>query len=73
VTKKFDPLWEIVGEELPLQGAFEDVDALCPVCHVKVHVGAGVGSGARFACGLCGAEIEVDDSSGRPVLTPVAG
>jgi len=68
VAKKFDPLWEIVGEQVPLQGAVEDVDALCPVCHVRVHVGGGVESGSRFACGLCGAGLEVDASSGAPVL-----
>ncbi|MHB9148740.1 MAG: hypothetical protein ACYC33_01445 [Thermoleophilia bacterium] len=68
MAKKFDPLWEIVGEQVPLQGAVEDVDALCPVCHVRVHVGLGVESGSRFACGLCGADLEVDGSSGVPVL-----
>ncbi len=68
MAKKFDPLWEIVGEEVPLQGAVEDVDALCPVCHVRVHIGLGVEPGSRFACGLCGAELEVEESSGVPLL-----
>lgn len=68
MAKKFDPLWEIVGEQVPLQGAVEDVDALCPVCHVRVHIGLGVAPGSRFACGLCGAELEVEESSGGPLL-----
>ena len=68
MAKKFDPLWEIVGEKVPLQGAVEDVDALCPVCHVRVHIGLGVAPGSRFACGLCGAELEVEESAGVPVL-----
>ena len=71
MTKKFDPLWELVGEELPLQGAFDDVDALCPYCHVKLHVGTGVEPGSRFTCGLCGTEVEVDTTSGQATLTRV--
>lgn len=68
VTKKYDPLWEIVGHELPLQGAVEDVDALCPVCHVKLHLGAGIEAGRRFECGLCATVLEVDLSGDAPRL-----
>ncbi|HZK49092.1 MAG TPA: hypothetical protein VFD74_05770, partial [Thermoleophilia bacterium] len=61
-------LWELVGEQFPLQGAVEDVDAVCPVCHVRAHVGPGAETGNAFACGLCGAELTVDASSGTPSL-----
>lgn len=71
MTKKYDPLWEIVGEELPLQGAVEDIDALCPVCHVKLHIGTGVEAGRRFECGLCSARLEVDLSGDAPGLVEV--
>ena len=71
MTKKYDPLWEIVGEELPLQGAVEDIDALCPVCHVKLHIGTGAESGRRFECGLCSAQLEVDVSGGSPRLVEI--
>lgn len=52
--KKYDPLWEIVGEKVALQGAEPDIDAVCPHCHVRVHLGPDVETGGRFACGLCG-------------------
>ncbi|MHB0978574.1 MAG: hypothetical protein ACYC5Q_00580 [Thermoleophilia bacterium] len=71
MTKKYDPLWEIVGEEMPLQGAVEDVDALCPVCHVNVHVGTAVEAGRRFECGLCSAVLEVELSDGAARLVEV--
>lgn len=71
MTKKYDPLWELVGEEMPLQGAVEDVDALCPVCHVNVHVGIGVETGRRFECGLCSAVLEIELSDGVPLLVEV--
>lgn len=60
--KKFDPLWEIVDEKIALQGAEPDIDALCPYCHVSVHLGAGVLGGARVTCGLCGGSSEVVQS-----------
>lgn len=52
--KKYDPLWEIVGEKNPLQGQEADVDAHCPHCHVKVHLGVAPKAGTRITCGLCG-------------------
>lgn len=63
MAKKFDPLWEIVGEKLPLQGTEVDVDALCPVCHVNLHVGAAE-PGLKVDCGLCGASLVVAESAG---------
>lgn len=54
MTKKYDPLWEIVDEKVALQGQEPDVDTFCPHCHVLVQLGATAGVGERFACGLCG-------------------
>ena len=59
MAKKYDPLWEIVGEQFPLQGVEEDIDALCPNCHVKVHLGLDAQVGQTAECGLCGASLEV--------------
>ena len=52
--KKYDPLWEVVGEKNALQGQETDVDAHCPYCHVNLHLGAKPEAGIRVACGLCG-------------------
>lgn len=68
MTKMYDPLWEIVGEQLPLQGAVQDIDALCPVCHVKLHIGSTAEQGQRVECGLCSAPLVVDTSHVRPSL-----
>jgi len=57
--KKYDPLWEIVGEKSPLQGQEPDVDSICPHCNVRVHLGLGARAGARYACGLCGGVSQV--------------
>ena len=54
MTKKYDPLWEIVDEKVALQGQEPDVDTPCPHCHVIVHLGGSAEMGDRFACGLCG-------------------
>ena len=65
--KKYDPLWEIVGEKVALQGREPDVDVPCPHCGVLVHVGNSAKSGERYACGLCGGVSEVvenDDGTG---------
>jgi len=59
VSKKYDPLWELVGEQFPLQGVERDVDALCPNCHVNVHIGMAAEVGQKAECGLCGASLEV--------------
>jgi ribosomal protein S27AE len=64
MTKKYDPLWEIVDEKVALQGKELDLDASCPHCHVIVHLGGSAEDGDRFACGLCG---------GVATLTAVAG
>lgn len=53
-TKKYDPLWKILDENVALQGAEPDVDARCPYCHVIVHVGLKGKVGERYECGLCG-------------------
>ncbi len=52
--KKYDPLWEVVGEKRALQGQEIDIDAHCPYCNVNLHLGAEPKGGARVACGLCG-------------------
>lgn len=59
MAKKYDPLWELVGEQFPLQGVEQDVDALCPNCHVNVHIGLGATVGQDAECGLCGASLQV--------------
>ncbi len=63
MAKKYDPLWEIVGEKLPLQGTEAVVDALCPVCHVNLQVGAAE-PGRKVDCGLCGANLVVAEHAG---------
>ncbi|HLA82787.1 MAG TPA: hypothetical protein VJP78_14420 [Thermoleophilia bacterium] len=57
--KRYDPLWEIVDEKVPLQGAEPDVDALCPNCHVRVHIGLQLQPGERVECGLCGSVSDI--------------
>jgi hypothetical protein len=52
--KRYDPLWEVVGEKSALQGQEPDVDAHCPYCHVNLHLGGDPKAGVRVACGLCG-------------------
>lgn len=70
--KTHDPLWEIVDEKVPLQGAEPDIDALCPYCGVRVHVGRGAPEG-RYSCGLCGGQFTVTSSPTGPVVTPLEG
>ncbi len=53
-NKKYDPLWELVGEKVALQGHELDVDARCPHCNVGLRLGSDVQDGSRVACGLCG-------------------
>ncbi len=57
--KKFDPLWEIVDEKVALQNEEPDLDTPCPYCHVLLHLRAGIWSGERVTCGLCGGSSEV--------------
>lgn len=55
--KKYDPLWELVGEKVALQGAEPDVDTRCPECHVILHVGPDLQTGDSVECGLCGSAL----------------
>lgn len=64
MAKKYDPLWELVGEKVPLVGAEPDIDSHCPNCHVRVHVGPDVKHGDTVECGLCGAVLEVVTTPG---------
>jgi hypothetical protein len=59
-VKKYDPLWELVDEKIPLKGAEKDVDTRCPECHVILHVSSDIGSGDPVECGLCGAALTVE-------------
>jgi len=69
--KKYDPLWELVDEKIPLQGQAPDIDVRCPYCHVTVHLGSQARAGERYACGLCGGVAEVVEESGKPALKPI--
>ena len=64
MAKKYDPLWELVGEKVPLVGAEPDIDAHCPNCHVRVHVGLDAEPGEKVECGLCGAALEIIKTPG---------
>ena len=61
--KKYDPLWELVGEKAPLQGGEPDIDAVCPWCRVTVHLGKEASPGRVYECGLCGGVSEVQSGS----------
>ncbi len=67
--KKYDPLWEVIGETVPLQGVEPDLDAVCPHCHVRVHVGLERKAG-HYVCGLCGGVSELEVTEAGPVLRP---
>jgi len=69
--KKYDPLWEVVGEVVPLQGTEPDLDAVCPHCHVRVHVGRERAAGG-YVCGLCGGVSQLDFTATGPILRPEA-
>lgn len=65
--KRFDPLWEIVGERIGLQEVEPDIDASCPYCHVRLHLGAAAAARQRVDCGLCGGSsvvVETGDGFG---------
>jgi hypothetical protein len=72
VAKRYDPLWEIVGEKVALQGHEPDLDAPCPHCHVTVHIPLGARMGDRFACGLCGGHIRIAKPDGTVTLEKAA-
>lgn len=64
MTSKYDPLWELAGQKVPLHGVEEDIDARCPVCHVVVHLGTAARSGDEVECGLCGEPLVVAGETG---------
>lgn len=64
MAKKYDPLWEIVGEKVPLQGTEPDIDARCPNCHATVHLGVAAEAGDKVACGLCGEPLVIAQEGG---------
>jgi hypothetical protein len=75
--KKYDPLWEIIGEKISLQGVDAARTAVCPECHVTVDLPGSAQAGAHFDCGLCGAMCEVaafglvaDDGTAQIVARP---
>jgi hypothetical protein len=59
LKKKYDPLWEIVGEKVSLQGAESTRRANCPACHVALGLPRESRVSERFRCGLCGALCEI--------------
>jgi len=61
-------MWELVGEQVPLQGAEEDIDSRCPECHVIVHLGRDREAGEPVECGLCGAALAIARENGVPFL-----
>ena len=63
LKKRFDPLWEIVGERVSLQGTESRAVATCPKCQVALELPKRVRQGRRFRCGLCGAPCEIAESS----------
>ena len=69
--KQYDPLWEIVDEKVALQGGEPDIDAVCPWCHVIVHLGKESAAGRTYECGLCGGLSEVVEEAGSPGLKRV--
>lgn len=76
--KRYDPLWEIVGEKISLQGFQVAEGVSCPNCHVKVQLPEDPARGERYRCGLCGALFElvrpgsVADDGSAEVVTRLA-
>ena len=68
MKKRYDPLWEIVGEKVGLQGEEVARDVCCPRCRVVLGVPIDTRAGTVFSCGLCGATIEVVDTPGETGL-----
>ena len=68
--KQFDPLWQIVGEDVALQGGEPDIDTACPHCNVTVHIGADFENGALVECGLCGGVSAVERTGESVKLDP---
>jgi hypothetical protein len=63
LKKRYDPLWEIVGEKVGLQGEEVAREVGCPRCRVVLGVPVDTKAGTMFCCGLCGATIEIVDAS----------
>jgi hypothetical protein len=72
-NKKYDPLWELVGEKVALQGQEPDVDAHCPHCNVNLQLPPSSEDGARIVCGLCGGVSVVALRGGVASLEVTAG
>jgi hypothetical protein len=70
-SKKYDPLWELVGEKVALQGHEPGVDAHCPHCNVNLHLAPTVENGQRIACGLCAGVSTVTAQGGAATLQAV--
>jgi hypothetical protein len=62
LKKRFDPLWEIVGEKVSLQGTGSREVTTCPKCQVALELPKSVKQGHWFRCGLCGALCEIAES-----------
>ena len=74
MKKRYDPLWEIVGEKVRLQGEGATRTTRCPRCHVAVDLGAEAKTGECFRCGLCGTLCEtVADQAGHGLSARVVG
>jgi hypothetical protein len=71
-SKKYDPLWELVGEKVVLQGQEPEVGAHCPHCNVNLHLGPTIENGKRIACGLCGGVSTVAAQGGGATLRVVS-
>jgi hypothetical protein len=77
-NKKYDPLWELVGEKVALQGQEPAVEAHCPHCNVNLQMGPpqrepSPEDGARIVCGLCGGVSVVALRGGVASLEVAAG
>jgi hypothetical protein len=82
-NKKYDPLWELVGEKVALQGQEPDVDAHCPHCNVNLQLGPSQlepsqrepspEDRARIVCGLCGGVSVVAVRGGAASLEAAGG
>jgi hypothetical protein len=68
VKKRYDPLWEIVGEKIGLQGQESAQGISCPRCGVSLSIPAGTGAGAVFCCGLCGTTSKIVNMSSGGLL-----
>ena len=68
MKKRYDPLWEIVGEKVGLQGEEVTRDVSCPRCRVALGVPAKTRTGTLLCCGLCGATCKIVSVSGDTKL-----